>query len=136
MMKKNLFCLPDSCTKKWLLLLLSFAFIAAGANHFVNSAVYVSIMPAYLPAHLELVYISGFFEILGGFGILFCRLRFAAGIGLILLTLAVFPANINMALNSEDFANTAPAWVWYARLPLQLLILVWIYFSCLSRQPR
>ena len=131
-MLKRLCCWPTSKVKKAALVLLSTIFIAAGVNHYLKPIMYVSIMPAYLPAHLQLVYVSGFFEILGGLGILICRFRKLAAIGLILLTLAVFPANINMALHPENFSQVGPAWLWVARLPLQFLILAWIYWACLS----
>jgi uncharacterized membrane protein len=72
--------------------------LAAGANHFFNTPFYLSIMPPYLPWHLALVYISGLAEIgLGGL-LLFQRWSVLAGWGLIVLLIAVFPANIHMAL--------------------------------------
>lgn len=129
----KLFDLPIHWPKRLALLLLAIAFIAAGINHYLQPDLYVSIMPPYLPVHLELVYLSGFFEIMGGLGILFVRLRIMAAIGLLLLTVAVFPANLHMALHPQDFAHVAPAWVWYARLPIQLLVLAWIYWCCLAQ---
>lgn len=133
-MGSNMFALPAYWPKRFALLLLAMAFMAAGINHYLQPQLYVSIMPPYLPVHLELVYLSGFFEVLGGVGILFVRLRKIAAIGLLLLVVAVFPANLHMALNPQDFAHVAPAWVWYARLPIQLIILVWIYWCGLYSQ--
>jgi len=114
-----------------LLLLLSLSFMAAGFNHFYKPQLYLQIMPAYLPIPLMLIYISGFFEMLGGLGILLKRTRYWAGVGLIALSIAVFPANIQMALEAEFYTEIAAAWVWYARLPLQLIIIYWIHYTCL-----
>ena len=101
--------LPEQLARKLALLALSAFFVAAGTNHFVNSEFYVSIMPPYLPAHLELVYVSGFFEILGGIGVLVPAVRALAGWGLVLLLVAVSPANLHMAVHPElfsDFSDT------------------------------
>jgi len=106
--------------------LIGIIFIIAGINHFLNPDFYTAIMPPYLPYHLELVYISGVFEILGGIGILIPRLQKWAGWGLILLLIAVFPANIHMALNPDEF-DTIPAIALYLRLPLQFVLIAWIY---------
>lgn len=98
--------------------------------HFVNPALFMRAMPSYLPYPLELIYISGVFEILGGVGLLAPspKLREAAGIGLIALLVAVFPANINMALNSQLFKEIPPL-VLYGRLPLQLLFILWVRWA-------
>ncbi len=113
---------------KWLLAL---AFIAAGLNHFRNHDFYVRIMPPYLPAHSELVIISGVFEILGGIGLLVPRLQVAAAWGLIALLVAVFPANVHMALHPEIGAERfpgAPPAVWWVRLPFQAVFIAWAYW--------
>lgn len=107
---------------------LGIAFIAAGAMHFVKPEPYLTMMPPYLPAPLTLIHLSGAAEILGGVGVLLPRFRRAAGIGLILLLVAVFPANIHMALHPETtFAAGYPAWLPWLRLPLQavLMHIVW-----------
>lgn len=107
--------------------ILGIIFIGAGVLHFVSPRFYLAIMPPYLPFHRELVYISGFFEILGGIGVLIPRYRKWAGIGLIALMLAVYPANIYMAMNPEKFYKL-PKWGLYARLPLQFVIIGVIYW--------
>ena len=110
--------------------LLAVAFVLAGANHFRNPDFYVAIMPPYLPAHLELVYLSGVCEILGGLAALLPRTRALAGWGLIALLLAVYPANIHMALNPEPFvADGMPLWALYVRLPLQFVAMAWAYWA-------
>lgn len=105
-------------------------FILAGANHFINPRTYIAIMPPYIPYHRTMVYVSGVFEILGGVGVLFSQTRTWAGIGLILLMLAVFPANIHMALNTKRY-HKIPAWVLYVRLPMQFVIIAWIWWTTL-----
>jgi uncharacterized membrane protein len=77
-----------------------------------------------MPAHRELVLLSGAAEIAGGVGVAVSQTRRAAGIWLAALLLAVFPANVNMAVHSEQFRSIAPALLW-ARLPLQGLLIWW-----------
>lgn len=120
--------LPESRAKKIALILLAIFFVGAGSNHFLNSDFYVQIMPPYLPAHLELVYLSGVFEVAGGVAVLFSSLRSLAGWGLVLLLLAVYPANIHMALHPELFPSIAPI-VLYIRLPLQFVLIAWAYWA-------
>lgn len=120
--------LPQRRSRCIALLLLAVFFVVAGANHFVNPDFYVRIMPPYLPAHLELVYLSGIFEVLGGIGVLLPRLRSLAGWGLVLLLLAVYPANLHMALHPELFPGMSIAAL-YARLPLQLVFIAWAYWA-------
>lgn len=120
--------LPRGRARRAALLLLSAFFVVAGVNHFVNPDFYVRIMPPYLPAHLELVYISGLFEVAGGLAVLLPSIRRLAGWGLILLLLAIYPANLHMALHPDLFPD-APAYALYGRLPLQLLFIAWAYWA-------
>lgn len=101
-------------------------FIAAGVNHFVNPKPYLSMMPSYLPAHAALVQISGLAEILGGAGIFPAGTRRFAAWWLILLLVAVFPANLNVALHGWS-GESLPGWVLWCRLPLQVLFIWWVY---------
>jgi uncharacterized membrane protein len=105
--------------------LLAGIFVLGGVMHFVIPAPYIRIMPPWLPAHAALVMISGVAEILGGIGLLVPVTRRAAGIGLILLLVAVFPANIQMLLLYRE--RGVPWWaelLLWLRLPLQFL-LIW-----------
>jgi uncharacterized membrane protein len=120
--------LPQSWPKRIALLALAFAFVAAGTNHFVNPDFFVAIMPPYLPAHLELVYLSGVVEIAGGIGVLIPALRSLAGWGLVALLVAVFPANLHMALHPELFSDMTP-FALYSRLPIQILFIAWAYWA-------
>ena len=99
--------------------------VVAGTLHFINTGVYVRIMPPWIPWPLAMGRVSGTFEILGGLGLLIPQIRWAAKWGLIALLVAVFPANIYMATNPVDAgtASIAPVLLW-GRLPLQLL-LIW-----------
>jgi uncharacterized membrane protein len=101
-------------------------FIPAGVNHFLNPNPYVTMMPAWLPAHVALVQISGVAEILGGVGVLIPQTRRCAAWGLIALLVAVFPANLNVALHGWPGENI-PAWILWARLPFQPLMIWWIW---------
>jgi len=109
--------------------LMACAMVAVGISHFVEPQPFVDIVPAGLPSPLALVYVSGAFEVLGGIGILPVRTRRPAGIGIIALLLAVFPANINMALNDLPMNGepVPPALLW-ARLPLQLVFIAWAWW--------
>ena len=109
---------------KWLLAL---AFAASGANHFIDTAFYTSIMPPYLPWHTPLVYVSGFFEIAFGIALLMPRFTRIAAWGLVALTIAVFPANVNMALHQDMYPQFSALALWL-RLPLQAVILAWAYW--------
>ena len=88
-------------------------------------------MPPWLPCHMPAVLVSGFFEILGGIGLLVPKTRRAAGIGLITLLAAVFPANIYMAMDSNKFAPI-PQWGLWLRLPLQFVFMAWVNWSSKS----
>lgn len=110
------------------------AMTTMGALHFVRAEAFVQIMPPFLPAPLWLVWISGVFEILGGVGVLVPRVRALAGWGLVLLYLAVFPANVYMALEPVAIDGVVPdRWVVWARLPLQPLFM-WVAWWC-TRPP-
>lgn len=114
--------------RAFFLWLLAVFMILAGINHFRAPDVYVAMMPAALPAHLELVYVSGVAEIAGGLGLLYAPTRRAAAWGLIALFIAIFPANLNMAVNHLPLAGRElPAWALWARLPLQLGLIAWAY---------
>jgi uncharacterized membrane protein len=95
--------------------------------HFVKPRVYRRIMPPWVPAPMAMVYASGVAEIAGGAGLLHPRLRRGAGWWLIATLVAVFPANLHMALHPEDFSQVPggrPA-LW-GRLPLQALFIAWV----------
>ena len=101
-------------------------FIFAGVMHFVIPRTYESIVPDYLPAHRALVYASGVAEIAGGTGTLHPQTRRIASWWSIATLIAVFPANLHMALHPERFRmipGGRPALI--ARLPFQVLFIAW-----------
>lgn len=109
-------------------IVLAALFAFAGTMHFVIPGQYVDIMPPALPWHRELVYLSGALEIAGGIGLLVPRTRRAAGIGLVLLLIAVWPANLQMLLNARAAgASAASQAALLLRLPLQLLLMAWVW---------
>lgn len=114
-------------------ILFALLFVAGGAAHFTSTDSYVAIMPPYIPLPRLLVYISGVCEIIGGVGLLVNRLRMVAAWGLILLLLAVFPANVHMAINrvSPPGMEVAP-WLLWLRLPLQFVLIATLWW-CAAR---
>ena len=103
-------------------------YVAAGINHFVNPDFYLKMMPPYLPWHLALVYISGAAEIVLGALVLFPRFTQLAGWGLIVLLIAVFPANVFMAQNPHLFPDISQTAL-LIRLPIQLLLIWWAWWA-------
>lgn len=101
-------------------------YVGAGVAHCVATRMYESAVPDYLPAHRELVLISGVAEIAGGLGVMFPATRRAAAWGIVALLIAVFPANIWMAQHPERF-STIPGWALWFRLPLQAVLIVWAW---------
>ena len=102
-------------------------FCIGGIAHFVATDLEMTIVPPYLSAPHTLVIVSGIFELLGAVGLLFQPARRAAGMGLMLLTVAVTPANVYMLQRSDLFH--IPYWVLVARLPLQAALLLLMGWS-------
>jgi uncharacterized membrane protein len=102
-------------------------FVVAGLLHFVVPKTYQAIMPDYLPAHRELIYASGVAEAAGGLGLLSSdpKVRRWSAWWLIATLVAVFPANLHMALNPDRYAQIPKAALW-ARLPLQVAFARWV----------
>jgi uncharacterized membrane protein len=110
------------------LLITGGLFIVAGVLHFVAPRPYVAIMPAYLPSPLALVYLSGVGEILGGLGLLVLQTRTLAALGLIMLLIAVLPANVEMLRQVQARGTSTVAIVaCWLRLPLQLVLMWWVW---------
>jgi uncharacterized membrane protein len=122
--------LPRRLPKRIALFLLALFFVFAGVTHFTRPEFFTAIVPPALPAPLALVYVSGVFEILGGLGVLWPATRAAAGVGLVALLVAVYPANLYMAWAPERFvAQGTPLWALYARLPLQFVFIAWAWWA-------
>ena len=115
--------------------MLAVFFIVAGCLHFIYPANYMKVMPPWLPAHLMLVLVSGGFEIAGGVGVLIPTVRRMAGLGLILLSLAVLPANVQMLLNAQaEGVGIGGLVLLVLRLPLQFLLIYWIWRATQPKQ--
>jgi uncharacterized membrane protein len=109
-------------------------FFIGGIAHFAFTELEMKIVPPWLPAHRELVLVSGVFELIGAIGILFHSTRRIAGWGLILLTITVTPANVFMLQNANQFPEV-PYWALIARLPLQFLLLLCIWWATSPPKP-
>lgn len=117
------------------LVLLAAIFIIAGILHFIFPARYAAIIPPALPNPVMLVYLSGVAQIAGGIGVLIPALRRAAGWGIIALLIAIFPANIQMLVNAQrGGAPPGALTLLVARLPLQLLLIIWVWRVTLRRR--
>lgn len=101
-------------------------YLAAGALHFLRPSIYEAIVPRSLPAKRELVYASGAAELIGGAGVLHRRTRRAAGCWLIATLVAIFPANVQMAVHAERYRRIPEPLLWL-RLPLQALLILWAW---------
>jgi uncharacterized membrane protein len=123
--------------ERTLLWTLALAMMAVGALHFIEPEPFLRLVPPPLPA-AACVYASGVFEILGGIGLLVPTTRRAAAWGLIALYLAVFPANLYMALEGIqlDPANPMPEWMAWARLPFQAVFIGWAWWFTRAGAPR
>lgn len=107
--------------------LLAIFFVAAGSAHFIFPQSYLRIVPPQLPNPSLLVLMSGIAEILGGLGLLWPKTRCWAAYGLALLLVAVFPANIYMAVKHIYFPGLlGNVWLQWLRLPLQVPLIAWV----------
>jgi uncharacterized membrane protein len=104
-------------------------YIVAGLMHFVRPDAYLPMMPPYLPWHRPLVLLSGAAEMGLGLAVLVPALRQLAAWGIILLLIAIFPANVHIALDNVPlFGASEGAGVWnWVRLPLQAVLIAWAW---------
>ena len=112
--------------KKAALYLMAGLYVVAGINHFIHPETYLRIMPPWLPAHKLLVLLSGIAESLLGLLLIPLASRRIAAWGIILLLLAVFPANVQMMV---DYAKDNHPLLWLAilRLPVQAVLIWWAW---------
>ena len=109
------------------IIIMSIFYVSVGVNHFTIPEWFLQIVPPRLPYKLELVYISGFLEIILGVMLLIPATRFYAAWGLILLLIAVYPANIYLAQTNGAAMNTTPLVAW-GRLPFQFVFIALAYW--------
>ncbi len=115
---------------------LSIVFIGSGVLHFAVSDAYMKIMPPQLPQPLLLVQISGIAELLGGIGLLVDSTRRAAAWGLVALLIAVWPANVYMAMAHLNFPGVlGQSWAQWLRVPLQIPMILWAWLYTRSPHP-
>ena len=110
--------------QKLSLYIMAALYIAAGINHFVSPKFYGAIMPPYIPFHTLAIFVSGAAESILGLLLLFNPTRKAASWGIVILLLAIFPANVQMLVNYIK-QNNPFIWVAVLRLPLQALLIWW-----------
>ena len=110
-------------------------FVAAGVLHFTHTEAYAAIVPDALPAHRELVWASGVAEIAGGLAVMHPRTRALGGLWLVAVLVAVFPANVDMALHAERTPAIPEALLW-VRLPLQGVLVAWAWRATRDRPAR
>ena len=124
--------------KRVLLVLMGVFYVLAGINHFRDLGFYLPMMPGYLPFHVGLIYLSGVAEIVLGAAVLVPSIRPLAAWGIILLLIAVFPANIHIAWHNVPLAGAkegAGIWNW-VRLPVQALLIAWAWWYTQPQEAR
>ena len=113
-----------SLPQKLSLYIMAALYMAAGINHFISPKFYAAIMPPYIPFHTLAIFISGAAGCLLGLLLLFNHTRKAASWGIVILLIAIFPANVQMLVNYIK-QNNPLIWVAVLRLPLQALLIWW-----------
>ncbi len=106
--------------------LLGILLVLGGVAHFTNTEFYLKAMPSYLPYHETIVYSSGVLEIVLGLLLLIPKTTRKAALAIIILFIAIFPANVNMYLNHTDFPDMSETSL-LIRLPIQLVLIAWAY---------
>jgi uncharacterized membrane protein len=119
-----------SLTKRVLLYVMAAFYIFAGVMHFVRPEYYRPMMPPYLPWHDFLIFLSGVAEVGLGAAVLVPSIRPLAAWGIILLLVAIFPANVHIALNNVPlFGNPEGAGILnWVRLPFQAVLILWAWW--------
>jgi uncharacterized membrane protein len=108
--------------------LLAAVFLGSGTLHFLSPAPFLKIMPPYLPHPLALLHVSGVAEIAGGLGLLVQQTRRAAAWGLVALLVAVWPANLYMAMSHVGLPGVlGQSWAQWLRVPLQIPLILWAW---------
>ncbi len=100
-------------------------YVLAGLNHFIHPDFYLKMLNGFLPFPNALNNIGGLAEVILGIGVCIPGYRKMAAWGVILLLVAVFPANVNMAIHWQDWGTSATPFL--IRLPIQILLIWWAY---------
>ena len=117
--------------KSLLIYIMGIGYIWIGFQHFIDTSFFLKIMPPSFPLHKESVYISGVLEILFGSGIIFKKTRFYASWGIILLLIAVYPANIYLAFSegAQQAIGVSSFFASWLRLPIQFVLIGLAFYS-------
>ena len=117
--------------KTILIYIMGIGYLWVGVKHFIDTSFFIKIMPPSFPFHKESVYVSGFLEILFGIGIIIKKTRLYASWGIILLLIAVYPANIYLAFseNAQQAIGVSSFFASWVRLPIQFILIGLAYFS-------
>ena len=102
-------------------------YIIVGIKHFQDPSWFVQIVPPILPYKYELVYISGFFEVLFGILLMIPKFQSIAAKGLMALLICVYPANIYLAQTNGGAMGISPLIAW-GRLPFQFVFIGLAYW--------
>lgn len=123
--------------KATLRVVLAACMVIAGISHFVVPQPYIRIVPGFLPAPAALVYASGVIEVLLALGLLLPSTQRFSAWGLVILFIAVYPANLNMAFNHIQISGIPDTWWFHAfRLPFQFVLIAWAYWYTRSETPQ
>jgi uncharacterized membrane protein len=119
-----------STAKQALLWVMAAFYVVAGVLHFVATDAYLPLMPPWLPAHRALILLSGVAEVALGLLVLVPATRRLAAWGIVLLLLAVFPANLHVAIHDVPlFGATEGLGIWnWVRLPFQAVLMLWAWW--------
>jgi uncharacterized membrane protein len=112
--------------KMFFLYLMIVLFVMAGINHFLHPKMYLKIVPSWIPAHEPIVFVTGILEIIFALFLIWPSTRITGAWLLIGLLIAIFPANIQMAMDYHRQADPH-LWIVVMRLPLQILLIWWAW---------
>src|SRR5688572_8473532 len=113
---------------------LSLFFLFTGIGHFIRTEPMAAMLPPSVPYRVELIYLTGLFELLGAAGVWVPKLMKITGACLILMMLAVLPANIYSAFNHVEFGGHEYGPIYLlVRVPFQLLVIAWTYVATEQR---
>ncbi|MDO9181267.1 MAG: hypothetical protein Q7U04_02610 [Bacteriovorax sp.] len=125
----------EKILKKMALYFTAIFFIAAGARHFMMPEFYMLMMPNFLPIPLALIYLSGFLKILGGIGLMNLNTRVLSAWLLMLVLLVALPGHVYLWTNNIELPDKFhPSWLLLLRIPLQFLLIAWMYMF--SKNPK
>jgi uncharacterized membrane protein len=106
-------------------------------GHFAFTKGMAMMLPGFIPFKTETVYLTGVIEMVAAVGLLIPRFRLITAWLLIVFFIMILPANVYAAIKHIDYQNgtfegNGPAYLWF-RVPLQILFIVWTYFSVIKK---